>query len=343
MLTAGYLIFSSQNFNYGCGYMKIRLGYVAISMRLPDSSPNKTVTLKSLEKIDKKMWNSKVEKISKLNIANTMRIIRYNDAYGIKLYRLTSKIVPLATHRELSNWDWKTDLKNDFKELGKCIKETSMRVSTHPDHFTLLNSPRSEVLEASIKDLDYHCSMFELMELDSSYKMVLHIGGVYKNKEESIKRFYDGFNILEERIKSRIILENDDKMFNAADVLKISNELGVPMVLDVHHDKCNPSPYEVRDIIKDVFATWRGEKFPPKVHLSSPKSEKDFRSHHDFINLDDFALFINKSKEANQDVDVMIEAKMKDSAVFKLIEDMIDMPGIIKAGGASIEVLYKNI
>jgi UV DNA damage endonuclease len=235
--------------------MKIRFGYVAISMKLSDSSPNKTTTLKSLEKIDKRMWISKVEKISKLNIANTKRIIKYNDAYGIKLYRLTSKLIPLATHRELSDWNWKSDLKNDFKELGECIRETSIRVGTHPDHFTLLNSPRREVLEASIRDLEYHCSMFELMGLDSSYKMVLHIGGVYKDKKESIKRFYEGFNMLDKRIKSRIILENDDKMFNAAEVLEISNRLGVPMVLDVHHDRCNPSPCDVKDILRDIYDT----------------------------------------------------------------------------------------
>jgi UV DNA damage endonuclease len=318
--------------------MLINLGYVAISMKLKDASPNKTVTLKNLEKIDRQQWIDRVEGLGRQNIANIIRILRYNTAYGIKVYRFTSKIIPFATHPEFSYWDWKKELKNEFAELGSVVRDTNMRVSTHPDHFTLINSPKKEVMESSIRDLDYHCSMFELMNLGDEYKMVMHIGGMYKNKQDSIKRFYEGFLSLDDRIKRRLILENDDKLYNAEDVLNICKDLKVPMVLDIHHDVCNPSNYKVSEMIKDIFSTWKDEKIPPKIHVSSPKSEKEIRSHHDYINSQEFTSFLVGIKDRVGNFDTMIEAKQKDLALFKLMEDLEGYSFINKVGDATIEV-----
>lgn len=319
--------------------MNINLGYVAISLNLENSSPNKTVTLKNLEKIDENLWISKIEGLSKKNIESTIRILRYNKGYGIKLYRFTSKLVPFATHMRFENWDWRSELGEEFKKLGKVVKETEIRVSTHPDHFTLLNSPKEEVLKASLKELEYHNSMFELMGLGQDYKIVLHVGGMYNDKRDSIKRFYEGFSMLDESIKKRIILENDDKLYNALDVLEICKKANIPMVLDIHHDICNPSQYKIGELVGDIFKTWENEKFPPKIHISSPKSEKEIRSHHDYINPDNFISFIKESKVLNLDFDAMIEAKMKDKALFKLMEDLKSYDSIKASGAASLEIL----
>lgn len=318
--------------------MIINFGYVAISMRLKDASPNKTVTLKNLEKLDKSRWVDRLEGIARTNLENTIRILRYNDAYGIKLYRFTSKLVPLATHPDLAHWNWKDNLREDFKKLGDVVRETKIRVSTHPDHFTLLNSPRQEVHDSSRRDLDYHCSVFELMGLGLEYKMVLHVGGLYKNREESVKRFYEGFSGLDDRIKKRIILENDDKIYNAAEVLSICQNLKIPMVLDVHHDMCNPSKYKIKDLFPDILKTWEGQDYQPKVHLSSPKSDKDIRSHNDFINSSELMDFINQVRGRSSDFDIMLEAKMKDEALFKLMEDLKQFEGIEILGEATIKV-----
>jgi UV DNA damage endonuclease len=318
--------------------MIINLGYVAISMKLKDSSPNKTITMKSLEKLDRKLWESKVENIGKANIASTIRILRYNKGYGIKMYRLTSKLIPLVTHPELREWDWKSKFHEDFSRLGEAVKETQMRISTHPDHFTILNSPRVEVVEAAIRDLDYHCSMFELMGLGPEYKMNIHIGGMYKDKLESIKRFKEGFMSLEDRIKERIVLENDDKIFNAEEVLLVCRELEIPMVVDVHHDFCNPSSRKLSEMASEIFSTWKGQSFPPKIHLSSPKSEKDIRSHHDYINPEDLLKFLRILNRDTGDFDIMVEAKMKDMAVFKLIDDLRGNDIIKKIEDCTIEI-----
>lgn len=321
------------------GYaLRIRFGYVANAMNLSDCSPSKTVTATNLQKIENQEDRIlKLRKIAKENINNTLRILAYNKALNIKLYRLTSKLVPLATHPLAGGWDYVSDLSEEFGRLGEYINENDFRASSHPDHFTLLNSPKEEVYHAALKDLDYHNKLFEAMGLGKSSKMVLHIGGLYKDKDISIARFVDNFGKLDDSIRARIILENDDKVYNAEDVLNICSILSVPMVLDVHHDRCNPSPNDIADYIEDIFNTWRGQGIPPKIHLSSPKGEKDFRSHADFIEKADFLSFLYKSKEVNMDYDIMIEAKQKDRALLRLMEDIKGTEGISFVNEAEIE------
>lgn len=299
--------------------MKIRLGYVAMSMNLENCSPSKTVTISTLDKldsIDRKL--NKLKNIAKENLQNTLRILRYNKVKGIEVYRMSSKIFPLATYPGLEYTNYIDDLKPELVKLGEFIKENNMRISSHPDHFVLLNSISQKVYEDSVKDLNYHLGMFEAMGLNSKYKFVLHIGGVYKNKEESIERFYEGFNNLDEKLKSRIILENDDKSFNALDVLKICEKVSVPMVLDLHHHNCNSVDLELEELLNRAFDTWQAEVFVPKIHFSSPRDSKNFRNHADFINLEDFNNFLDIANKVDRDFDIMIEAKEKDNALLEL-------------------------
>jgi UV DNA damage endonuclease len=271
----------------------------------------------------------RLRKITHKNLENTLRILRYNKAYNIKVYRLTSKLVPLATHPGVAGWDYKRDFKDEFREIGEFIKENNFRVSAHPDHFTLINSPSQKVLEDAIRDLDYHVNVYEAMGLsDSRYKLVIHVGGHYNDKKSSLERFKNNFVSLPERIRSRIIVENDDKSFTAADVLSICEELGIPMVLDVHHHNCVNNGECIEELLPAIFETWNGEYFNPKIHFSSPRSCRDFRSHADTIELKDFTEFLKKAKKAGRDFDVMLETKNKDSALLKLSEELEGVIGI---------------
>jgi UV DNA damage endonuclease len=148
------------------------------------------------------------------------------------------------------------------------------------------------------------------------------VGGVYKDKKKSIERFKENFIKLPDRIKKRITLENDDKSYTALDVLQICKEMKIPMVLDVHHDKCINSGERLEDILPDVFNTWNNEKFNAKIHFSSPKTIKDFRSHADFIDLEQFLNFIEVASKVGRDFDVMIEAKGKNIALLKLSQEL---------------------
>jgi UV DNA damage endonuclease len=287
-------------------------------MNLEDCSPSKTVTLTGLSSIPVEKRITRLKKIAQENIQNTLRILRYNKMMGIEVYRISSKIFPLATYPDLEYFHYIEELRPLLRETGRFIKENNMRISSHPDHFVLLNSISDKVYKDSIKDLNYHRDMFEMMGLDEKYKFVLHVGGIYSNKKDSLSRFYKGFNELDSKLKNRIILENDDKCFTAADVLNICQELKIPMVFDVHHYKCNYGGEDIKDILPKIFKTWENEAFVPKVHFSSPKDERNFRNHADYIDEAEFIKFINIAKQFNKDFDVMIEAKKKNDALIKL-------------------------
>ncbi|OGO81523.1 MAG: UV damage endonuclease UvsE [Clostridiales bacterium GWC2_40_7] len=320
--------------------MIIRLGYVAMTLELVDSSPSGTLTLAGYNKLsndEARLY--KLRKITAKNLENTLRILRYNKAMNIMVYRLTSRLVPLATHPVNSEWDYTGDFRQEFAELGSFIKENNFRVSAHPDHFTLINSSSGAVLGASLVDLDYHVRLFEAMKLeDYRYKLVMHIGGLYKDKAASISRFKENFVKLPDRIRRRIILENDDKSYSASDVLELCNELEIPMVLDVHHYNCVNDFIDLERLLPLVFDTWKGEALKPKVHFSSPRNSKEFRSHADDIDFKDFLVFLRNAASVGRDFDIMLEAKNKDRALLLLSSQLSETSGIRKISQSEFEI-----
>lgn len=317
--------------------MRVRFGYVAIALGVLEGSPNKTVTVKTIEKIaDPEGRINRIRRLTRENLATTLRILKYNAGYNVHMYRFTSKTVPMATHPIAAGWDYIGEFADEWHEIGDFISKHNMRVSAHPDHYTLLNSPLPEVLEASLRDLEYHVNIFEAMGLAPAPQLVLHVGGIYKNKDASLERFLQEFGRLPDNLRLRLMLENDDKVYGAADVLSLCQNAGCPMVLDIHHHACNNQGEDLQQLWPAIVDTW-GQN-TPKIHVSSPKNAKDFRSHADYVNPDDLIPFLAMAKEVGRDFDVMIEAKSKDTAMFKLIDDLIELKFGQKVDQATLEI-----
>ena len=242
------------------------------------------------------------------------KIVNYNIKNNIHFYRISSKIIPLATKDDVT-FDYISKYSRYYERIGKKIEDNKMRVDFHPDQYTVLNSTNSTVLTNSMKILEYHYNLLNALNIKDKL-LVIHVGSGVFGKENSIKRFINNFKKLPSYIQEIISIENDDKLFNVEDCLKISKILDIPLVLDYHHYNCNKSYLD----IKSVFDSWNGRV--PKVHFSSPKNSKDFRSHSEYINSDDFICFIDVIKGFNMDVDVMIEAKAKDDALFRLVREL---------------------
>lgn len=316
--------------------MKIRFGYVAIALGVPEGSPNKTVTVKTLEKIaDPEGRLHRLRRITRNNLATTLRILRYNAAIGIQVYRFTSKTVPLATHALSTGWDYIGEFREEWREIGDYLRGHHIRVSAHPDHYTLLNSPQAEVVAASMRDLEYHAAVFAAMGLERAPQLVMHVGGIYRDRETSLARFTGQFAQLPTRISDRLMLENDDRIYGAGEVLALCRQIGRPMVLDIHHHACLNRQERLVELWPQIAATWGTTT--PKVHISSPRSTKDVRSHADFVNADDFLPFLQAAKELNADFDVMVEAKQKDVAMLQLVHDLAKVAGIRRIGPAMLE------
>jgi len=290
--------------------MRIRLGYACIcnGVNVTCSSPytyNEYLKEGNLDKLDSVIVS---------NLEALENIIDYNIKNNIHFYRMSSKIIPLATKDDVC-FDYIDKYKDYYDRIGSKIINSNMRVDFHPDQFCVLNSTKKDVVNNSIKILEYHYNLLDVLGVKNKI-LVLHVGSSVLGKDNSIKRFINNFNKLPKYLRDCIAIENDDKVFNASDVIKISNIIGVPIVLDYHHHICNKSEFDM----EDVFDSWKA--ICPKLHFSSPKNTRDYRSHSEYINSDDFINFIESIKKYNYDIDIMIEAKMEDDSLFRLVREL---------------------
>lgn len=297
--------------------MKIRLGYACISKTLSNVTTSSTVTYTTFQK-DKDY--KKIDTAIKTNLNALKEILTYNIKNNIHFFRLSSKLIPLATKSDVI-FDYIDPYKDYYNSIAKIIKDNKLRIDFHPDEFCVLNSTKSEVVKNSIAILEYHYNLLKALEIKNKI-LVLHIGGNTFGKKNSISRFINNFNTLSKDIQESIAIENDDKIFNIRDCVYISKNINVPVILDYHHHICNHDELDINDYLKDILSSWHNTT--PKMHFSSPKNKtkKDFRSHNDYINVDAFINFIDILKPFNHDVDIMIEAKAKDEALFRLVREL---------------------
>lgn len=317
--------------------MKIRFGYVSTAITLWDASPSKTLTFTRYQQLSEEDRKEKLLELTKQNLQHTLRMLYYNLAHEIELYRLSSSLVPLATHPEIF-WDFVTPFQSEWKELGDVIKKNQLRVSFHPNQFTLFTSPKATITDNAVIDMEYHYRMFEAMGVEDRGMMNIHIGGAYGDKVETIVRFHENLKKLPLHIKRAMTLENDDKTYNAEETLIACEKEKVPFVFDYHHHMANLCETPLEELLPRIFQTWDHVDLVPKIHISSPKGEKEFRSHADFVDLEFIMPFLKMLKELGQDVDFMIEAKAKDQATLKLVEDISKVRGFKRISGATIEV-----
>ena len=295
------------------GYPMIRyLGYACINENL------KPRTFKScrLASIEKNGLNYLIDKI-KENLDFLYDILLWNEANGIKFYRVSSALMPLVTHEKLlleHEWRWykDKDILSKLDLIKAYVIKYNHRISMHPDQFTVINSLKPSVVKSSIEYLDYH---HKLLEHIGGQDIILHVGGVYNDKAESMKRFIKVFNGLNSEMKGYIRIENDDKSYTIHDVLRLQKETQCSVVFDIHHHNCHHEKELSHGDVKKIVDSWQGKI--PKVHISSGKTGFLDRSHHDFVNQDDFSVL--KEWFSDYTIDVMVEAKKKEKAALKLM------------------------
>jgi UV DNA damage endonuclease len=301
----------------------IRLGYVAMSMKLQNASPSKTMTFAQFQKIDdREAAIRKLERIALLNLQNTLRLLKHNVASDIHFYRLTSRLIPLANHEELLEWNYMKPLKGFLREIGDYAKKHKIRIDFHPDHFVLINSMQKHILKNSINTLKLHYLLLKAMEINPAHRCVMHVGGNYKETENSLERFVENWMVIPRPIQQMIMLENDDTSFTLEDTLYLCEKLNIPLVFDYHHHLAHHQNVNWESNWNRVVDTWKHSPLPIKMHISSPKSDKTFRHHSDYVDINMFFRFLSVIKGSIPQLDCMIEAKMKDEALFKLMDEV---------------------
>ncbi len=307
----------------------IQLGYVAMSMNLQNCSPSQTMTYAQFQKIkDREAAIAKLEKIARSNLANCLRLLKHNLAHDIHFFRFSSKLIPLANHEELRDWRFMQSLYGPLKELGEFINNHPIRVGFHPDHFVVLNSTQVDIMKMSVKTLHMHEMLLKGMGVNPEHRCVIHIGGAYEDKLKALEQFIQNWGLIPVSIQKMLLLENDDTTFHLNDALYLCEKLGVPQVFDYHHHIAYHDDPNWEQQWERVIGTWKGSPLPVKMHISSPKSEKEFRAHADYINPTMFLDFLHTIKGSINQIDCMIEAKQKDNALFQLVKDLQYEKGI---------------
>ena len=286
----------------------IRLGYACINTKL--DAPNRTCRLK----------NATPEKILELASANVealQPIFAWNAAHGIELFRLTSDLIPFGSH-PINTVSWWRIFKPQFARLGEFIVNNRLRVSMHPGQFTILNSLRREVVANSVKELEYHTAVLDALGVDNTHKIVIHLGGIYQDKRESLSRFIDNCKRLDSRIRARLVIENDERCYTVADALGAAKAIGVPVVFDAFHHIWNPAleALPVRSIIELAAKTWRKRDGRVKIHYSNQWPGGPPGAHSKSINIEKFLRFYDTIDDL--ELDIMLEVKDKQQSVLKL-------------------------
>lgn len=275
-----------------------------------------------------------VEALGIANAKDIPKMLRWNDRYNIKFFRLSSEMFPFASH-DIYGYRLAPFASEVLAEAGKVAAELGHRLTTHPGQFTQLGSPRPEVITASFRDLEYHCELLNLLKLppqqDKDAVMILHMGGIFGDKAATIERFKENYQKLPQKIKDRLVLENDDVCYHVHDLLPVCEELNIPLVLDFHHNNIVFDPDHLREGTLDIMnlydrikATWDRKGITQKMHYSEPcagaVTGRQRRKHNARV----YSL-----PPCAPDMDLMIEAKDKEQAVFEVMRNL-RLPGFEK-------------
>ena len=263
------------------------------------------------------LTDSKLIEIIKYNLESLTHIIDYNIKNNLKLFRISSDLIPFGSS-PLNQLEWWIIFKDKFKELSRKIKDNQIRVSMHPGQYTVLNSPDEGVVDRSIQDLIYHAKVLDCLETNSTSKIILHIGGVYGDKKSAITRFLNNYQRLPQNVKNRLIIENDERSYNIADVLEISRSLNIPVVFDNLHHKINPPKVKKTDQewINLCRLTFKEKDGTQKVHYSEQDPLKQPGAHSKTINPNTFLDYYHLLNR--DDIDIMLEVKDKNVSAVKI-------------------------
>ena len=298
------------------------LGYACINMTLRNQSRKEPVFMSRtlrLSTIEKKGIDY-TKSLAIQNCKDLLTMLKWNKEHNISFMRLSSEIFPFATHLQ---YGYSIDFAKDYlKEAGDYAKEHGMRLTFHAPHFNVLSSPNENVVKNTFLDLNHHNEMMEMMGLDQNSVIIIHGGGVYGNKQKALKRLEENISLLPQNTRNRLVLENCEMSYCIEDLLPISEKLQIPIVFDFHHDSIYPSDKPIEFYFERVFAVWFKRNIKPKVHVSNSvpgvtnsHSKTERRKHSDYI-----YFFHDSLLTITFDLDVMLECKMKEKAIFKLRE-----------------------
>ena len=298
----------------------MNLGYACINTTLASATPRVTTNRGMIKKTFLDKGLAYAGELSLANVSDLLIILKWNVEKKIRFFRISSEIFPWANHYDIAKLPQYDQIKNKLDQISIFTKRNNIRLTFHPGPFNVLTSPKESVITNTIKDLEMHGKICDMLGLSKTpfNKINIHCNGVYGDKKSAMERFCLNFKFLSSSVQKRLTIENDDKpsMYSVKDLMYIHERIGIPIVFDMHHHKfCNGGLSE-KEALDLAVSTWP-DSIKPVVHYSESKSEHEDddsirkQAHSDYIN--------NLPPTYGYNLDLMVEAKAKEKAILNFL------------------------
>jgi len=289
------------------------LGYACINETLKKDKIFTSRTMRKKTFLEKGL--DYVSDLSLMNCQDLLKILQWNEDNNMRFFRMSSNFIPWFSEFDFSSLKDSSKIEEVLKSVGCFAEQYGHRLTMHPDHFCKLATPKQNVLDSTIKELEFHGFFMDMIGLSRSHynKINIHIGAAYNDKISTAKQFCDNFHLLSESVRSRLTVENDDKesLYTTQELFDlVYKNINIPIVFDYHHHNLNPGEQTTEDAFFLALQTWDGLGFNPVFHYSESRSVEQNddkikpQAHSDMIYsyIDTFGF----------NVDIMIEAKKKE-------------------------------
>lgn len=301
----------------------IQLGLCCLNISLKKRTipiyPSRTI----IQRIIKERGIGELQRRVEQNIEDLIKMVIWNEKNGIKVFRLSSDLFPHKTNPNVEDYTYNF-VKDKLEKVGELSRKYNQRLTFHPGFHNVVGTPDEPTFQKTIEDLNYHCEILDIMKMGKDSVLVIHGGGTYGNKQKTLDRWCDNYNRLPDNIKRRLVLENCEKNFSIVDCLYVSSKVNIPVVLDTHHFECykllHPDEkFEApENYISSILDTWKLSGIKPKMHVSE-QGKGRIGHHSDYVEtIPEYLLTIPEKYGVY--IDIMVEAKKKELAIFKLYE-----------------------
>jgi UV DNA damage endonuclease len=294
----------------------MNLGYACINMTLGSQKPKITTNRSMIKKTFDEKGIDYAGELALQNVRDLFTILQWNNRKGIKLFRMSSDILPWASEYGIENSPYYKRIETILRACGNYATQNNIRIGCHPGPFNVLVSPNEKVVQNTITDLEIHGKIFDMMGLSQTpyNKINIHCNGVYGDKISAMDRFCENFKRLSPSVQKRLTIENDDKasMYSVKDLMYIHEKIGIPIVFDYHHHQFQTGGLTEEQALSLAVTTWPKD-ITPVVHYSESKSlhEENTKikpqAHSDYIK--------TLPNTYGIDVDIMVEAKAKELSI----------------------------
>lgn len=285
----------------------VKLGYPAINQALACRS---TGTFRLASYSDERMTATIAA-----NLACLRRVLVWNVEHRLLFFRITSNLVPFASHPVSAAYDWRGRFATELADLGSFVRAHDIRISLHPGQYVVLNSPSEATYASSVAELVYHAELLDALGLDASHKVQIHLGGRHGDAERSMDVFAERYAVLPGPVRDRLVIENDERDASLADCLRLHAAVGIPVLFDtLHHSIRNDGETPLRAL--DLAAgTWGPADGTVMVDYSTQDPTRRTGAHAATLDVEHFRSFVRRLRR--RDVDVMLEIKNKEASALQ--------------------------